>query len=602
MAIVDDAFKLATSGLNFKKSEDRLRADYAMRRAHFLHNKNAAWDATRLSNQIKAEQTGILQYLDTKRTLIAGTESVKPTHLDLKAVAKYRTRTGSPAIDGNIKRIEQIGEEIFRSDRRSWVPQIVWRAVAIHDALWSSLGPPPKLALAALDELLDRRLRAIEQIVCNVNAFVGLPQYLDPPNRTSWSVGGPNGPWKDGFLTRNFEYPYLPSEPFTAFQALMPDWRVAGARLMIYEPKPHGKPVLMGKDIRSHWAIEGTGTLWVKYKPKAGVKFSDVIRRMFDPPREDFLDRNILFCDQVASAVGIEALCFGLRRRHGNDDVFNKIPDTAPDYVYLGPVVRFDRTHDKDILMADDNDPFFENREIEIEDLQVGDNVRFWNSRIYDALVGSGAWGSEFSYVMGIDVDAKGKLQIPQIRLAGHGVETSAYNQMAAQLIGGVRSSIVQAAVLVNTHGAGRKELQLLGSGQTMERWEPYEAFDGLGAWWVRVPKTTWKDNWDYATINDVLTAVPRTVAHDSAKGGTGYHPPLDTEAAYFPLFEPALAYAPADGDSWRTYLNKRKSDASFRVPTTLRDLAVDARLAQGLFYRGARSTKVPVVRPKVTV
>ena len=80
-----------------------------------------------------------------------------------------------------------------------------------------------------------------------------------------------------------------------------------------------------------------------------------------------------------------------------------------------------------------------------------------------------------------------------------------------------------------------------------------------------------------------------------------GYHAPPDKDAAYFPLFEPKITHTDADGDRWRTYLRKRKADASFRVPTALTPLLVDGQLAAGLFYRGSQ-TKVPVVRPRVRI
>jgi hypothetical protein len=65
-------------------------------------------------------------------------------------------------------------------------------------------------------------------------------------------------------------------------------------------------------------------------------------------------------------------------------------------------------------------------------------------------------------------------------------------------------------------------------------------------------------------------------------------------------LFEPVVDRTDADGDSWRAYLRKRKSTATFRLKsTTLKPIAIDGRLAQGLFYRGS-GAKIPVVRPRV--
>jgi hypothetical protein len=132
----------------------------------------------------------------------------------------------------------------------------------------------------------------------------------------------------------------------------------------------------------------------------------------------------------------------------------------------------------------------------------------------------------------------------------------------------------------------------------TFELWSPYEDFDAPGAWWVKVPQSVWKDNWEFADVSKVLSNVPRTVSHSLAAGGQGYRAPKDTNAVYFPLHEPVIAGSP-DGDHWREYLRKRKADPDFVAPSELRSLTVDGRLALGLFYYG-KSSKVAVVRPKV--
>ena len=106
-----------------------------------------------------------------------------------------------------------------------------------------------------------------------------------------------------------------------------------------------------------------------------------MIGRMLHSPRGDFRDRNWLFCDMVGCAVNLRALWLGLHRRYGNDNLFEQITNKT-DYTNLGPVVRFDEVRDLDMLMCDDKDPLFENTDIDIDDLQVGDFVCFWSSRI----------------------------------------------------------------------------------------------------------------------------------------------------------------------------------------------------------------------------
>jgi hypothetical protein len=144
---------------------------------------------------------------------------------------------------------------------------------------------------------------------------------------------------------------------------------------------------------------------------------------------------------------------------------------------------------------------------------------------------------------------------------------------------------------------AGASSNSITDKGHRYVRWAPYEPFDAPGPWWVEIPEATWRDEWLYGTQAEVLNAVPRTVAREA--GGTGYTAPPDAHAVYFPLYEPAVDHTDADGDSWRAYLRKRKADASFRLKsTTLKPIAIDGRLAQGLFYRGSRA-KIPVVRPR---
>jgi hypothetical protein len=593
MGVVDDAYKTATSGLDFENRLSRLRGAFVRRRGTFLNAQHSDWNAEKLSSQIKAELGAVDSYLKTKDSIIDGTETVSPRHLDLKVQANYHASS-----DANMR---SALEQLYRSFRHHWIQDIVWRAVAIHNELWKSPHTPPKLETVALDELVDRRLRAVEQMTSNVNAVWTLGVGLSPFTRT-WIISGPTGPWKDGFLVRNFEYPELPKDQFKDFLPQMTEWKEVGGRI-VFSPPASQAPIRFPKEIRSAWAVSGGRTPWVIYQPREGRKLADVIHRMFDPPREDFLERNLLYCDMVASAIAIEALWLGLRRRDGDDDAFEAIPDGKTNYVRLGPVVRFDRRHDIDVLMADDGDPYFENLEIEFDDLQVGDFVCFWSSRLYDLLFSVGAWGNEFSYVMDVDLDQNGKVRIlangPQIKVAGHGLGTMLYNEMAASLIDWIKLALLPAYFPIDSGVTGAATNFKIHTGAVVELWHPYEAFDRPGAWWIRIPKSMWHDEWDFATVADALKAMPRTIAHDMASGGTGYTGPVEIDALYFPLYEPTVARSAVDRDSWSAYLRQRKADPTFRArSSTLNRITVDGQLAPGLYYRGAQ-TKIPVVRPR---
>jgi hypothetical protein len=578
MSIVDDAFKTAAAGLDFKRYIDRLRGAYVRRRAELLHHGNVGWSAAKIASQITAELAVVSDYIKRKEPLIQGTETTTPAHLDLREARKVK----EGVVDGE--------PWVYLGNRKVWVVQIVWRAVAIHPNLWQNSGSPPNLRKEALDDILDRRLRAVEQLHCNVNSG----GYQVSASGRQWAVQGPQGPWSDGFLVRNFEYPFLPKAPFKDVLPSMTGWRDVGSMVLF-------SGVRVPQRIRGAWKLQVSrgGTAWVVYQSSQPLKHSDVFRMMFAPPRKDFFDRNWLYCDMVGSAVNIEALEFAIQRRPGDHTDFDTVMN-QPGYVNLGPVVQFDGPHDLDILMCDDKDPFFENVDIDLDDLQVGDFVCFWNSRVYD-LLAHGAWGNEFSHVMHVDINGESGKALsgtdgPQILLAGHGISLTSYSAMAAELIRSVKGYLDSLRISISNTQADSATTPL---GGKLIRWAPYEPFIPPGAWWLEIPKAIWHDKWAYATVDDVLKSVPRTVALEA--GGTGYQAPPDKEAVYFPLFEPAVTQTDADGDSWRAYLRKRREDANFRVFHQLKELAVDGRLAPGLYYRGSQA-KIPVVRPRVRI
>jgi hypothetical protein len=605
MDVVGDAWNTAQTGLNFQDSVARLQGAYLRRRAEYLHKQNSGRNAGSLAAQLTAELTVIRDYIKGKDSLVKGTEPTVPLHLELKSQAAMTIMLDPP---DDAPRAAKAWEDDYRLNRKNWMSQIVWRAVTVHsDKLWKSSASPPVLERSALDEILDRRLHAVELMHCNVNSSglqVGTAERV-------WKIDGShNEQWTDGMMVRNFEYPALPPGPFHPFLSQMSNWKEVGGVVLVFTPPSPQSPVFFPADIRSAWLVRVTpgGTLWVTYQPNTSRKFTDVILRMFDFPRAEFHGRNWMFCDMVGCAVNLHALWLGLNRRYGNDELFEATTNKT-DYVKLGPVVRFDGVHDLDILMADDKDPFFENVDIDINDLQVGDFVCFWSSRIFDLIrpIIPGPWGNEFSHVMGLDVDgSSGKLLIsnkgPLIWLAGHGIHTVIHSTMADRLVDWIGKAFILVRVEFASklaHDPNATEIKT-DFGQTLVLWSPYEQFDKPGAWWLKIPKSIWHDEWDYATTADVLKGVPRTVALES--GGVGYNAPPEADAVFFPLFEPPVDSTGADDDdSWRAYLRKRKADPHFRAPSTLSLLSIDRKLAAGLFYRGSH-TKIPVVRPRVRI
>ena len=595
MGVVDDAFTEATKSLTLLNQRDRVVAGFVRRRAEQLHTAKPSADGLDLAVNIMAERAIIMSYI-TQRfdDFLQDHDTRAPKHLDLGVMSKVTTSDDSS---------DTLKKE-YRTNRSDWIWNIVWRAMIVHsDLLWKSTTPPRELATEALDEILDRRLRTVEQLHCNVNSG-GIATATSAPER-KWKVDGPGGPWTDGVLVRNFEYPFLPKKPFEAQLTKMTNWKVSGEYI---EFAPSGGTVpqasiRLPKRITKAFIVfvsESGKSAWLTFLPNEGLKHDFVFTEMFDTPRENFFDRNWLFCDQTGSAVNIEALEFGMKRRPGAPHTSFETAMTTENYVRLGPVVRTHREKNSGILMSDDNDAFFENTFVDLNDLQIGDFCCFWNNHLYD-LITEGAWRNEYSHVMEVETDIFGSVKTtslgPQVKLSGHGLVTALYSAMATEMIVYVKGMIDNLRVRLKAALSSNTALPTTKAGQTLVQWSPYEAFDAPGAWWIKIPKDVWSGEWIYQSLDDAVKAVPRTVAKEA--GGTGYNAPPDPDAIYFPLFEPQVSSS-SSGDSWRAYLDKRKADATFRPPAKLNDLTVDGRLAQGLYYHGSAKTTIPVVRPKV--
>ncbi|HXQ69726.1 MAG TPA: hypothetical protein VN844_04545 [Pyrinomonadaceae bacterium] len=601
MGVVDDAFKEATKSLDFKKAEDKVQAGYIRRRAEQLNKQKPSADALDLALDITKERHDISTFLGNKllQILINDTDPKKPKHLDLATMSKVTVSSDST---------KAALEKTYRTNRWDWMWHIVWRAMIVHsDVLWKPTATFRTLQTDALEEILDRRLRTVEQLHCNVNSGGVATSPMSPDRK--WKVDGPGGPWKDGVLVRNFEYPFLPKDPFKDHLAKMTNWQDQGDTIFFNPPIDSTATIKQAnirfpKKVTKAWLVlvrAGSSFGWPTFQPNAGLKHDDVFRDMFDAPRENFFDRNWLYCDQTGSAVNIEALEFGMKRRPGAPHTKFETAMTTEKYVRLGPVVRTHREKNMGILMSDDADEFFENVFIDHNDLQIGDFVCFWNNHLYD-LIAIGAWRNEYSHIMAIETDIDGRVTTtalgPNISLSGHGLITSTYSAMATDMIDHVKKILDQLRIALKAAVSAGATPPTTRNGQTLVQWSPYENFDSPGAWWIKIPKSIWEGEWIYQSLDDAVKSVPRTVAKEA--GGTGYNAPPDPDAIYFPLFEPQVTSS--NGDSWRAYLDKRKADASFRAPTKLKDLTVDGRLAQGLYYHGSTKTTIPVVRPKVRI
>jgi hypothetical protein len=100
--------------------------------------------------------------------------------------------------------------------RRHRTLGIVWRAAAIEASLWKGTDAAPQLQSAALAELLDRRLRALERLRYQASAGATDAGIGSSFIERVWAGFSQNnrsnhdGPWKDSWLVRPFEAPSLP--------------------------------------------------------------------------------------------------------------------------------------------------------------------------------------------------------------------------------------------------------------------------------------------------------------------------------------------------------------------------------------------------------
>jgi hypothetical protein len=197
--------------------EHRLKGSFVWYRAVLL--KGTLTGAT-LTNRVRTElgrvQTFLVAQLgaDRKSGLLLSDSDGPPHHLDLVDVA--RQRVVDLPIDINDKtstdatRIRKRANQ-FRRARVRAALVIVWRAAALEPDLWSADGTLDQVALL---ELLDRRLRAFERMLCNVSDY-DVMAASNPQTGFETVVHNqtvqPDKNWFDGFRVRLFEYPAAPA-------------------------------------------------------------------------------------------------------------------------------------------------------------------------------------------------------------------------------------------------------------------------------------------------------------------------------------------------------------------------------------------------------
>jgi hypothetical protein len=148
---------------------DRHKGFFVRRRAEDLGRQNPAWvvesGQTTLKARIQSEFEAVDELVKKRAGTVAvpgslcgGVDPRDPPHLDLVDVGKIKTATPDKSAKQTAKGYLEL--------RRYRIQAIIWRAAAIHNELWSPAadGLSATLKAKAVDEVLDRRLRAVERM------------------------------------------------------------------------------------------------------------------------------------------------------------------------------------------------------------------------------------------------------------------------------------------------------------------------------------------------------------------------------------------------------------------------------------------------------
>jgi len=613
-----------------------------------------------------------------------------PRHLDLKDLAHRRTSenaTGTTvktrAKDMSWGRLVKVHGIVWRAGALH--PEI-WT---------DTPGPgrtAATLAAGVLNELVDRRLIILERMQYQVSAQ-GEERDSDPLGagglgwRRAMRKWGTSvrGPWLDGFRIRLFEYPRISgkgadlqarvdpgnkgyiADPFKEKyldhshdsatdvnetpEAKHQHWEWNSDRKTRLEWRVlHGTaPATAGDEWRVPAALHDDYTAQpddpfrIHVTPRVGSTGAAAIDALFDHTRPvtDMWERSWLWCDHVICALHIDALLFGLRRRFTaatGEPTFNNLvngvglpPGAITPYVQIVPLIDPTDANHYPVLFTHTNSKHFQSIRTSADNLQLGDQVIFWNHTLYK-LLARGDWRLENALVMSLDSDpATGKTLKVSIRLQGHGTLVRRYPgfqaEIAEKIEGGLRAAQLEVKKKVADVPAAARPSELTFRKARLVRWTPYSplnrvAFGKAGKielhpWWVEInpartdiPKGTMTPA-EHARF--VAAALPKTFAR-SVASTVGYTPPPKGDHIYFPLFEPRFSVLRKTGatlpngnpkvvkeSGWVAYFLWHEARANLHKPPTqmvnLMDLVqMSGELMPGLFVRPDK--EIPLVRP----
>ena len=612
-------------------AEHRLRAWFVWTRANA---QKGQLSGSALFTQVKEEHDKVIAYVETKLgpgpkyttgplVPVRRKESPadgSPPHLDLLDLARQRSDDPTDLSDDTNPRVKLILKraEQFTAQRVRFVLQIVWRAAAIEADTVLGTSSPSAIDTDAMDEILNRRLRAVERMSLNVSSqefMMGLGDQADIP-QIKWKFPRTsNRGWFDGFRVRLFEYPQVPGYTPVPQQeiddhiwidrsgqggtgAFLYDARMTGTRVLSGGGAP--VPVQAGNGSRfadqdqPHWETSGADQLGFRmdFVPKTdqlpGGKAAAAIDRLFafaengadgKPLRADYWNRAWIYCEHAVSAIELEALLFGRRRRldptqpGAADDEFgahaaklldlDQSPPVPGQKVkarfialdqHIDPNIPGNDPFDNGLLMSSlaappspSFDPHFRNVRVKKDEIQVGDWVRANNAAIYHVVARGGAWGAENAYVMQVRPLVKkgdrGAVQPAQLNLQGHGTREETYNQLLdllAKVMKGRIESIWKTIVdhrddpsfnliALQPPRNSSRTTPVNANNLLVIRWKPYDELGTIrfpravngqttissGPWWFVLNIGTFHS----ATAEDMLARYPKTI------GGSANNP-----------------------------------------------------------------------------
>jgi hypothetical protein len=288
-----------------------------------------------------------------------------------------------------------LGLKAARAQRRRLVRSIAYQAAAVDITLADPAG------LDRLHRLCDRRLRTVERMVYDVGRVA----------RRAWTrrqiESHTGGPWPDGY-ERLFEYPRVSESLFG--RACKPDSSRRCTPPMQEWGSPRG-------DVHLHAGIRANpsaGAAWrrnvdaLEFVPATGLNAVDAIQKLFEPS-SDFLQRNLMNCDQTIHALHLEALVFAMTKR-GRGTAWLDSEVAARDAGWLR--MHFQFNNPTPLFLGGSGETlFFEHVSVPEADLQVGDHLIVYNHPAY-ANTTSGVWRLENAVVV---------QTYPRLLMQGHG-------------------------------------------------------------------------------------------------------------------------------------------------------------------------------------